>query len=87
MKVLKMVELNERPPKTHDLIKEYKNSYVIEYYRTYDLTANTQMHISLVLDVTVDEYYWLNSDTRENIEKFNDRLSIELGQYIRRYLL
>ena len=93
MKILSMTEVQERPTVSHELIREFKEGYEIKFYKTYELTPETDinpanlMHICLEMRVSVDEYYWLENHSRENINKFNDRLGEVLGQYIRRYLL
>lgn len=86
MIVLSMVSLNEPPSSTYDILRELKDGYVIDYHISYDINDKIKMHISLVLQVSVDELYNLQSEKRENIIKFKDGITEALYPYIRRKL-
>lgn len=92
MKILDMEETQYKQPIRFHFIKETKDGYIIYYFKHYEFGEtldgkSDQVNIRLRMEVTPDEYYWLQDPENEaNINKFRERLDDVLSRYIRRYI-
>ena len=82
MKILMMESTECKQPIRYHLIKELKDGYLIYYFSTYGHDSD-EVNIRLRIEVTVDEYFWLQDPSNEaNINKFKERLDDELSRYV-----
>lgn len=82
-----MTPLQDIPKEAYEIIKELTDGYIIKYCKTYVYNVNEKVCISLKIRVSVDEMYYLQNESDEDMNKFKDRLGEALGHYIRRNIL
>jgi succinyl-CoA synthetase beta subunit len=85
-----MYKVDEFPKEQNKILKTFSDGYIIQHCLTYDVLnmKNAEVYICLVLDVSIDEYYWsMDIESRVNIDKFKESLTEALSEYIRRYLI
>ena len=69
------------------IVEELRDGYIVNLYKEYkDDNNNNICNISVLMRLSVDELYYLQNPSEENINKFNDRFEQVLGLYIRRTL-
>lgn len=69
------------------IVEELRDGYIVKLYKEYNDDENNNIcNIAVLMRLSVDELYYLQNPSEENINKFNDRFEQVLSLYIRRTL-
>lgn len=85
MKILDIRKSDDHISIKFKIVEELKDGYIVNLYKEYkDDNNNNICNISVLMRLSVDELYYLQNPSEENINKFNDRFEQVLSLYIRR---